>query len=62
MNAQTQAYLKVTENDRQQLPLIQRCFVTKTTDGTTYVAEFDESSTAAVRHRVIRPDGSEREW
>lgn len=62
MNAPTQSYLKITENDRQQVPLITRCFVTTTTDGTTYVAEFDESSTAAVRHRVIKPDGSEQSW
>lgn len=45
-------------------PLLQtrRCWRSVTTDGTEYIAEFDEQQTAAVRHTVISPDGQRQEW
>ena len=39
-----------------------RVFVTKSTDGTEYIAEFDDHSTAAVRHTSIAPDGRISTW
>lgn len=41
---------------------IRRCFRTVTTDGTEYIAEFDDTSTAAVRHTMTRPDGTQQQW
>lgn len=45
-------------------PLMQprRCFRTVTTDGTEYIAEFDDQQTAAVRHTITTPDGQRQEW
>ena len=40
-----------------ETPQVRRCFRTKTTDGTEYIAEFDDNQTAAVRHTVIHTDG-----
>lgn len=41
---------------------IRRCFTSQTTDGCTYIAEFDDNQTAAVRHTVIHPDGRTYAW
>mgnify|MGYP001184828625 CR=1 FL=1 len=39
-----------------------RIFSSQTTDGIRYEAEFDDKHTAAIRHTIIRPDGSEFTW
>jgi len=39
-----------------------RCVVTKTTDGSEYVAEFDDNQTAAIRHRHTDMFGRVTTW
>ena len=43
-------------------PWPRRCTSTKLTDGTEYIAEFDDHSTNAIRHIMIRPDGTRTSW